>query len=65
MLADGQEGGTVFVPLLAADGSLGDRTFAVMIDQVRGPALEPEKSRVDVTLRSFIQAGPPSLAARD
>ena len=65
VLADGQEGGTVFVPLLAADGSLGDRTFAVIIDRVRGPALEREKSRVDVTLRSFIQAGPPSLAARD
>jgi hypothetical protein len=65
VLADGQEGGTVFVPLLVVDGALVDRSFAVILDRVRGPALERGKSRVDVTLRSFIQAEPPSLAARD
>ncbi len=65
VLADGQEAGTVFVPLLAASGVLDDRSFAVIIDQVRGPVRAGERTRVDVTLRSFIRDEPLSLATRD
>ena len=65
VLADGQEAGTVFVPLLAARGTLEDRRFSVVIDNVRGGARKGSPARVDVTLRSFILDEPRNLAARD
>jgi len=65
VLADGQEAGTVFVPLAAVPGATEDRSFSVILDSVRGPVLKGERTRVDVTLRSFVQVEPRNLAARD
>jgi hypothetical protein len=65
VLADGQEAGTVFIPLLAAQGTMEDRAFSVVIDSVGGAARKGSPARVDVTLRSFIRDETRSLAARD
>ena len=65
VLADGQEAGTVFVPLAAAPGATEDRGFSVTIESVLGPAIKGERTRVDVTLRSFVRDDPRSLAARN
>jgi predicted Ser/Thr protein kinase len=65
VLADGQEAGTVFVPLLAAQGAMEDRAFSVVIDGVDGAARAGNAARVDVTLRSFVREQPRSLASRE
>jgi hypothetical protein len=65
VLADGQRAGTVFIPLVASQGTLEDRSFGVIIDSVRGAASKGDSVRVDVTLRSFVRNESRSLAARD
>ena len=55
--ADGQVASTLFVPLAGDGTAMEDRSFAVVLEDVRGAALGGEVTRVDVTLRPT-DAGP-------
>ena len=51
VFADSQVASTLFVPLIGDGTAPDDRSFAVVIDKLRGGANRGEVTRVDVTLR--------------